>query len=142
VSPPVIRAAVPADARAILELWRLAGAFPTRTDNEQSVCSLIAYDRDAVLVAEEEKGELAGTLVASFDGWRGTLFRLAVLPIHRRCGIARALVAEGERSLRERGAVRVGLYAIRTETEALAFWRAVDYERDDRTCRFVKNLEL
>ena len=136
----LVRPAAPEDAQAILELWRLAGAFPTRTDDEESVCSLIAHDPEAVLVAEEE-GEPVGTLVAAFDGWRGTLFRLAVLSTHRRRGIARALVAEGERSLRERGAVRVGLYAIRTETEALAFWRAVDYERDDRTCRFVKNLE-
>ena len=140
MSPPVIRAAVPADARAILELCRLAGAFPTRTDNEQSVCSLIAYDRDAVLVAEEEKGELAGTLVASFDGWRGTLFRLAVLPTQRRRGVGRALVAEGERRLRECGATRINLYAIRAETSAIGFWNTVGYEPDDRCQRFVRNL--
>jgi len=140
VSVPVIRTAVPEDAHAILELWRLAGAFPTRSDNEESVCSLVAHDQEAVLVAEED-GELAGTLVAAFDGWRGTLFRLAVLPSHRRRGVARALVAAGERSLRDRGAVRVSLYAIRAETEALEFWSAIGYERDERVVRFVKNLE-
>jgi ribosomal protein S18 acetylase RimI-like enzyme len=139
VSPPVIRTAVPEDAQAILELWHLAGSFPTLTDNEESVHALIAHDPEAVLIAEE-KGELAGTLVAAFDGWRGTLFRLAVLPIYRRRGVARALVAEGERSLLERGAVRVNLYAIRAETDALEFWNATGYMRDDRTCRFVKNL--
>jgi hypothetical protein len=42
MSSPTIRPAVAEDARAILELWRLAGAFPSRTDNEESVCSLIA----------------------------------------------------------------------------------------------------
>ncbi|MGD0272992.1 MAG: GNAT family N-acetyltransferase [Gaiellaceae bacterium] len=140
MSVPVIRTAVPEDAHAILELWRLAGAFPTRSDNEESVCSLVAHDQEAVLVAEED-GELAGTLVAAFDGWRGTLFRLAVLPSHRRRGVARALVAAGERSLRDRGAVRVSLYAIRAETEALEFWSAIGYERDERVVRFVKNLE-
>jgi len=140
VSRALVRPAAPEDAQAILELWRLAGAFPTRTDDEESVCSLIAHDPEAVLVAEEE-GEPVGTLVAAFDGWRGTLFRLAVLSTHRRRGVARALVAEGERSLRERGAIRVNLYAISAETETLEFWSAVGYARDEWTCRFVKNLE-
>ena len=139
MSSPIIRPAVVEDARAILELWRLAGAFPTRTDNEESVRSLIAHDPKAFLVAEED-GELTGTLVAAFDGWRGTLFRLAVLPERRRFGVGRALVAAGERSLRERGAVRINLYAIRAEIGAGEFWLATGYAPDDRTRRYVKNL--
>jgi ribosomal protein S18 acetylase RimI-like enzyme len=134
-----IRPATPNDAKAILELWRLAGAYPTVSDDEQSVLALIAHDPQAVLVAEGVD-ELIGTLIAAFDGWRGILFRLAVLPAYRRRGIARALVAEGERTLRERGAPRVGLYAIKTETGALDFWGAVGYERDERVARLVKNL--
>lgn len=141
MSPPVIRAAVPEDARAILELWRLAGAFPTRTDNEESVRSLIAHDPRALLVAEE-KGALVGSLIAAFDGWRGALFRLAVLPAYRRIGIGRALLVAGERSLLERGAARINTYAIKAEDAAIGFWNAVGYDADDRTRRFAKNLEL
>jgi len=140
MSRVLIRPAAPEEAKAILELWRRAGTFPSRTDNEESVRSLIAHDPAAVLVAEEER-ELEGTLVATFDGWRGSLFRLAVLPTRRRRGIARALVAEGERSLRERGAIRVNLYVPEAEKAALGFWSAAGYARDDRVCRFVKNLE-
>ena len=139
MSPFAIRPAAPRDAHAILELWRLAGAFPSRTDDEASICSLIGHDPEALLVAEE-KGELVGSLVAGFDGWRGTLFRLAVLPERRRSGIGRALVAAGERSLQERGAARVSLYAIKTEVAAAAFWNAAGYEDDDYTRRLVKNL--
>lgn len=139
MSPPVIRPGTPEDAASILELWRLAGSFPTRTDNEESIRALISHDPGAVLVAEENS-ELTGTLVAAFDGWRGTLFRLAVLPVHRRRGVGRALVAEGERHLHERGAVHVNLYAIRAETTALDFWNAVGYKSDERVARFVKNL--
>lgn len=134
-----IRPARPEDAPSILELWRLAGSFPTRTDNEESVCSLIAHDPNAILVAEEDAA-LTGSLVAAFDGWRGTLFRLAVLPAHRRRGVARKLVAEGERRLRERGAARINLYAIKAETVAIDFWNALGFEPDDRCQRFVKNL--
>ncbi|MHB8060139.1 MAG: GNAT family N-acetyltransferase [Gaiellaceae bacterium] len=134
-----IRAARFEDAPSILELWRLAGSFPTRTDDEESVRALIAHDRNAVLVAEDGAG-LTGSLVAAFDGWRGTLFRLAVLPAQRRRGVGRALVGEGERRLRERGAARINLYAIRAETVAVDFWNAVGYETDNRCQRFVRNL--
>jgi ribosomal protein S18 acetylase RimI-like enzyme len=139
VSSFAIRSATPRDARAILELWRLAGAVPTRTDEEGSIRSLVAHDPKAVLIAEDE-GELLGSLIAAFDGWRGALFRLAVLPERRHLGIGRALVAAGERSLRERGAARINTYAVKAETAAIAFWNAIGYEKDDRTSRFVKNL--
>jgi ribosomal protein S18 acetylase RimI-like enzyme len=95
VSSFAIRSAEPQDTPSILELWCLAGSFPTRTDNDESIRSLIAHDPSAVLVAEEDAA-LTGSLVAAFDGWRGTHFRLAVLPAHRRRGVARKLVAEGE----------------------------------------------
>ena len=139
MSSVAIRTARLEDTPSILELWRLAGSFPTRTDNEESVCSLIAHDPAAVLVAVEGR-ELIGSLVAAFDGWRGTLFRLAVLPTQRRRGVGRALVAEGERRLRECGATRINLYAIRAETSAIGFWNTVGYEPDDRCQRFVRNL--
>jgi len=139
VSSIAIRSAKSEDAASILELWRLAESFPTFTDDEESIRALIAHNPEAVLVAEKG-AELIGSLVAAFDGWRGTLFRLAVLPAQRRRGVGRALVAEGERRLRERGAARINLYAIRAEAAALDFWSAVGYEPDNRCQRFVKNL--
>ena len=139
MSPFAVRRATFRDAPAILELWRLADAEPTRTDDEASICSLIAHDPDALLVAEDE-GELVGSVIAAFDGWRGTFFRLAVLPARRRYGIGRALVAVGERSLRERGAARITLFAVKAADGADEFWLASDYAHDNRTQRYVKNL--
>jgi ribosomal protein S18 acetylase RimI-like enzyme len=101
---------------------------------------LIARDPEALLLAEDE-GELVGAVIAAFDGWRGTFFRLAVPPERRRTGIGRALVAAGERSLRKRGAARITLYAIRAEAGVEAFWLSTDYAPDDRTAHYAKNLE-
>ncbi|HEY4976512.1 MAG TPA: GNAT family N-acetyltransferase [Gaiellaceae bacterium] len=135
----VVRRGTTKDTRGILNLWRLADAEPTRTDDEESICSLIARDPEALLVAEEE-GELVGSVIAAFDGWRGTFFRPAVLPARRRSGIGRALVATGERSLRKRGAVRITLFAVNAAAGAGEFWLAGDYAADNRTQRYVKNL--
>jgi ribosomal protein S18 acetylase RimI-like enzyme len=140
VTSYLIRAAAKEDAASILELWRVAGSAPSRTNNEESIHILIERDPDALLAAEE-KGRLVGTLVAAFDGWRGTLFRLAVHPDRRRRGIGRALVRAGERRLRDRGAVRISLLALKTEQVAHEFWLAAGYSPDDYTQRFVKNLD-
>jgi len=139
VSSLVVRPATPRDAPAVLKLWRLASAVPTRTDNEESILALIARDPDALLVAEQE-GRLVGSLIAGFDGWRGTFFRLVVLPEQRRSGLGRTLVRAGEGSLKRRGAHRITLYAIKSELAAADFWDAVGYEGDEHTSRYFKNL--
>ena len=54
---------------------------------------------------------------------------------------ARALVAEVERRLRERGARRVTALIAKTEEEARAFWEAVGYGHDVRMLRHVKMLD-
>jgi ribosomal protein S18 acetylase RimI-like enzyme len=102
-----IRRADESDPEPVLELWRAAGAVPTITDDIDALRLLLGHDRDALLLAIGDDGELAGTLIAVWNGWRGSFWRLAVLPDHRRRGIARELVRAGEERLRALGARRV-----------------------------------
>ncbi|HEX5371017.1 MAG TPA: GNAT family N-acetyltransferase [Dehalococcoidia bacterium] len=39
----------------------------------------------------EAEGAVVGTFIVTFDGWRGNMYRLAVLPSLHRRGIARRL---------------------------------------------------
>jgi ribosomal protein S18 acetylase RimI-like enzyme len=50
---------------------------------------------------------MIGSIIGTFDGWRGNIYRLAVHPDFRRHGVARALVAEVEKKLAEQGAKRI-----------------------------------
>jgi ribosomal protein S18 acetylase RimI-like enzyme len=67
------------------------------------------------------------------------MYRLAVLLDFQRRGIGRALVAEGERRLRAKGARRLSALVIEAHDTALGFWEANGYARDARMDRFVKN---
>jgi ribosomal protein S18 acetylase RimI-like enzyme len=51
-------------------------------------------------------GEIVGTLIAGFDGWRINLYRLTVHPHMRRHGLGGAMVTEAEARLVRRGARR------------------------------------
>jgi ribosomal protein S18 acetylase RimI-like enzyme len=128
------------DLAGVLALWRAASAVPSVTDDIDALKGLLATDPPALIVAEVE-GRLAGSLIAAWDGWRGSFYRLVVAPGDRRRGLARELVAAGEARLRQRGARRLTAYVDTGEEPAMAFWAAVGFEAQRDRLRFVRNLD-
>jgi ribosomal protein S18 acetylase RimI-like enzyme len=114
----VIRVARADEAASLLELWRAAGSSPSVTDDVESVRAAIGGHGSAVLVAEEGGGRIVGSLIAAWDGWRGNMYRLAVLPERRREGIATALVRFGA---------------------AAAFWASAGYVLQAEAGRFTRS---
>jgi ribosomal protein S18 acetylase RimI-like enzyme len=133
----VIRNATRADFPAVLALWGAARSGHAETPD--SVEALERLEPGALLV-HDEGGEIAGALIAAFDGWRGNMYRLAVKPERRREGIARALVDAGEARLRERGAPKVTALVGRGDEQAEALWRAAGYKDDVAIGRWVRSL--
>jgi ribosomal protein S18 acetylase RimI-like enzyme len=133
-----IRACRPEDIEAVLELWRQAEATPSVTDTADDLRRAIAESPAHVLVAETG-GRVVGSIIGTFDGWRGNIYRLAVHPDCRRQGIARALVAEVERRLARQGAKRITALVEKDHPWAMSFWEAVGYRVDERIVRRVRN---
>jgi ribosomal protein S18 acetylase RimI-like enzyme len=133
-----IRSATSEDVPSVLSLWVAAGGSPSVGDTPEGLSCLLRTDADALLLAEIG-GVVVGSLIAGWDGWRGSFYRLAVHPDRRRQGIATVLLREGERRLRARGAVR--LTAIVTDDEdpvAMGFWKAAGYRREEHRARFIR----
>ena len=136
-----VRAAGAADVDVVLAVWAEARSAAARTPDEpEAVLQLLERDPGSLLVAEDEEGRVVGALIAGWDGWRGNVYRLAVLPSHRRQGIARALVDAGHARLRELGARRITALVGGEEGAAHGLWRAVGYQRDELVHRFVRDL--
>ena len=132
-----IRECRPEEAEALLVLWQAAGTSPSVTDTTADIQNAIESPA-AVLVAKADQ-RIVGSLIATFDGWRGNMYRIAVHPDYRRRGIGRALVREGERYLTKRGVKRITALVEEKYPWATAFWSAVGYEIEPGIVRFFHN---
>ena len=130
----------PEETAAVLDLWQTAEATPSVTDDIEELKRLVNENNDLFLIAEHD-GRIVGTIIGGWDGWRGNIYRLAVLPEYRRQGIGRALVEEVESKLLARGARRISALVEHKHALAMSFWNSLNnsgYEPDPRMVRYVK----
>ncbi|NBE56175.1 GNAT family N-acetyltransferase [Streptomyces boluensis] len=134
-----IRTAEPSDAAAVLAFWKDAAEGTSVSDDEAGVTGLIARDPGALLLAEAD-GVLVGSVIAGYDGWRCSLYRLAVLPAHRRRGVATALLDAAEERFVALGGRRGDAMVLEANERAQRAWAAAGYHREDHWRRWVKPL--
>ncbi|MFE2280077.1 GNAT family N-acetyltransferase [Streptomyces sp. NPDC059454] len=134
-----IRAATPEDLDTVLAFWKVAAEGTSISDDRDGVERLVARDPAALILAESG-GELAGTVIAGFDGWRCHLYRLAVHPDLRRQGIASALLTAAEERFVRLGGRRADAMVLQDNETAHHAWGAAGYAREERRRRWVKPL--
>jgi ribosomal protein S18 acetylase RimI-like enzyme len=118
-----IRPAQAADHDSVRDLWERSELGRATRDEWDA---LMSGDTNAVLVAEED-GQIVGTAVAAFDGWRAYIYHVCVDERFRRGGIGRDLLAGAEQYLLSAGARYVYVTVSEDNTEALALVAAQGY---------------
>ena len=135
-----IRAGTDDDVAPVLALWRVAAEDAYRPpDRPAALVRVIARDPAALMLAVVD-GDIVGTLIAGWDGWRFHLYRLAVHPEHRRRGVAQMLISAAEARFAASGASRVDAMVLDGNAAAHGFWRAQGYLPQSEWSRWVKPL--
>jgi ribosomal protein S18 acetylase RimI-like enzyme len=133
------------DCAAVLQLWLDADATPSVTDTLDEVQRTVEEGAAVFLVATDASGQVIGSVIGGWDGWRGNIYRLAVAPEARRQKIAAALVREvSARLAREKGARRISALVEKAHEHAVGFWNSISsegYEFEPRLVRYVKTIE-
>jgi GNAT superfamily N-acetyltransferase len=124
------------DAALILRFWTESGASIGVTDTVEQI-QRVATNPAAVFLVAVLSGEIVGTLLGTYDGWRGNMYRLVVRPDHRRQGIGRELVRRVERVFAEWGVRRITVLVEADRPWAAEFWTAIGYPRDDHIVRHL-----
>ena len=134
-----IRDAIPADFDAILKLWESIDRHTGLPDRLEYLQVFHGFAPDLLLVAEGG-GEIIGTVIGGWDGWRAQIARLSTHSKWRRKGIAEALVKEIEQRLYARGARRIYALVDRRSPPAIPFWEAYGYVANDSIVQYSRNL--
>lgn len=128
----LIRSFREADRQPLAVLWgRVFADDPPWNAPEVMIASKLAVDDDLLLVAGLG-GELAGAIMAGYDGVRGWLYHLAVAPEQRRRGIGTKLVRGAEERLATRGCAKVNLQVRAANAAVVAFYATLGYRVEER----------
>lgn len=117
-----------ADYPELIKLWRRAGLpyKPRGRDSRAHIAKEISANPDFFIGAFDRE-LLAGAIIASHDGRKGWLNRVAVDPDYRRQGLARRLTLAGERALRRHGIRIFGLLVHSYNKASLSLAQSMGY---------------
>ena len=122
----LIRSFTESDTADVVALWHAAGLVRPWNDPHRDIARKLTVQPDLFLVVEVD-GAVAATAMVGFDGHRGWVYYLAVAEAHRGQGHARALMAEGERLLVERGCPKIMLMVRSDNAPVMALYEGLGY---------------
>jgi ribosomal protein S18 acetylase RimI-like enzyme len=122
-----IRSYEPSDESSVIALWRECGLQRSWNDPHLDILRKRAHKDGLFLVAQAE-GIVVGTVMAGYDGHRGSINYLGVSAGHRKKGIGRALMREAEQRLSRLGCPKINLQVRAENPEAVEFYRRLGFE--------------
>jgi ribosomal protein S18 acetylase RimI-like enzyme len=120
------------DYTQVADLWKSVGGGVkfSASDTEVEIQKKLQRDPDLFLVVVSED-KIIGTVLGGFDGRRGMVYHLAVERTHRGQGIAHALMAEIEKRITAKGALKIYLMMNRDHPELVEFYTKLGWSKMD-----------
>lgn len=125
-----IRAFREEDEAEVIALWQACGLTRPWNDPHKDVARKLAVQRELFLVGEED-GVIVAAAMCGYEGHRGSVNYLGVLPAHRGKGLGRAMMEHIEKLLLEMGCPKINLMVRTGNEEVLAFYRSLGYAQDE-----------
>ena len=120
------------DQPSVVALWtEIFADDPPRNEPRAVIGRKLRVQRELFLVGEFQ-GDIVGTVIAGFDGYRGWVYHLAVHPLRRRRGFGRELMREAETRLKALGCTKLNLQVRSSNAEAVAFYERLGYSIEER----------
>jgi ribosomal protein S18 acetylase RimI-like enzyme len=120
------------DQAAVIELWRRCELLRPQIDPVKDIARKLKVQREMFLVGVVDE-RIVASVMASYDGHRCWVNYLAVNPDQQRRGFGRAIMAEVERIVRDRGCPKINLQVRTSNTGVIAFYKSIGFAVDDVT---------
>lgn len=132
----------PADYEPVFALWSSIerGVRTGRSDTPAEIEKKLDRDPDLFLIAEAD-GEIIGSVIGGYDGRRGLVYHLAVVPAFRRRGIGSRLMEELESRLRAKGCLKCYLLVTNDNPEAEVYYQQRGWQHMEYIHLYGKELQ-
>ena len=120
------------DFDQVVALWREVFAYDSPHNAPALVIEKKLEQRDGLFWVARLDRSVVGTVMAGYDGHRGWIYALAVLPDQRGNGIGSRLLRHAEARLAELGCIKVNLQIVAGNEAAVTFYERHGYETELR----------
>lgn len=120
----------PMDYQAAYHVWESCGdgIHISFSDSPQELEKLVNISPGLFFLAEDH-GKVIGTVMGGFDGRRGLIYHLAVLPEYQNHHIGSLLLNTVEDALVKRGCKKIYLFLVPENLERAGFYENKGYDR-------------
>lgn len=130
MSQPNIRPFTQPDSEAVVNIWQQCGLVVPWNNPHKDIARKLKVNPELFLVAELD-GHLAGTVMGGYEGHRGWINYLAVLPEFQKRGVGRGLMHNVEAKLIKLGCAKINLQVRKGNTAVIQFYGHLGYHIDD-----------
>jgi ribosomal protein S18 acetylase RimI-like enzyme len=116
----------------VVALWNAVLGYDSAHNDPSLAIDKKLAANDGLFFVATVGNEVIGTIMAGYDGHRGWIYSVAVHPGHRKQGIGSQLVDHAERTLTERGCVKINLQITAGNEAVAAFYASLGYAVEQR----------
>ena len=120
------------DRQAVVALWNRVFGSPAGHNEPSFSIEQKMRVRDGLLFVAVVGAKIIGTVMVGYDGHRGWIYSLAVLPEERRRGVGAALMHQAEQALVAKGCAKVNLQIVDSNAEVVGFYAKLGYGIEPR----------
>jgi len=116
----------------VIALWHTVFGYEAAHNEPNLVIDRKLALDDGLFYVAICDGIVVGSIMAGYDGHRGWLYSLAVLPNYRNRDIGSELVLKAEQALADRGCMKINLQIMEGNEGVQAFYASLGYSAEVR----------
>jgi len=116
----------------VVELWQRAFGYGRGHNAPHFAIDKKLAVGDGLFFVAEAGGNVVGSIMAGYDGHRGWIYSLAVLPEYRGPGIGSRLMRHAEERLKVLGCPKINLQIMQENEAVEVFYRKLGYQTEQR----------
>ena len=126
----IVRTYTDTDKKKVVDIWEQCDLVVPWNHPETDINIKKHFQPDLFLVGEIDN-LIVATVMAGFEGHRGWINYLAVLPDFQKQGVGREIMQEAERRLRELDCPKINLQVRSSNKDIIAFYESIGFTQDD-----------